>query len=91
MNGKSLGSGGVSVDWPTVFEDGSCKPNFGSLDIDADTDFNLSLRDFDPFPSVSGTHTAGDERRPLRQHEGLHQGRVQDRRAGERDGRQQPA
>ena len=50
----------MGVNWPTVFEADSCKPDFSTLDIDADTDFNLNLKDFDPFPSVSGVHDGGD-------------------------------
>jgi Ca2+-binding RTX toxin-like protein len=57
-NGKTLASGSVAVSWPQVFEDESCTPDFSTIDVDADTDFDLNLRDFDPFPSVSGTHTA---------------------------------
>ena len=48
------------MNWPTVFEANSCKPDFSTLVIDADTDFDLSLKDFDPFPSVSGVHDGGD-------------------------------
>ena len=56
----AFAKGGVGVNWPTVFEADSCKPDFSSLIIDADTDFDLSLKDFDPFPSVSGVHDGGD-------------------------------
>ena len=56
----AFAKGGVGVSWPTVFEADSCKPDFSTLDIDADTDFDLSMKDFDPFPSVSGTHNGGN-------------------------------
>ena len=55
---KTLASGSVAVNWPTVFEADSCTPDFSTLVVDADDDFDVSLRDFDPFPSVTGTHTA---------------------------------
>src|SRR6266511_2055090 len=58
VDGKELASGGVGVNWPTAFKPNSCEPDFSTLSVDADTDFDLSLRNFDPFPSVSGTHTA---------------------------------
>ncbi len=57
VNNKTLASGSVAVNWPTVFEDDSCTPDFSTLVVDADDDFDVSLRDFDPFPSVSGKHT----------------------------------
>jgi Ca2+-binding RTX toxin-like protein len=59
VDGKQLASGGVTVDWPTAFKANTCEPDLSTLDIDADTDFNLNLRDFDPFPSVTGTHNGG--------------------------------
>ena len=58
VDGTDLASGKVAVNWPAVFKAGSCEPDFAALDVAADTDFNTSLKDFDPFPSVSGTHTA---------------------------------
>ena len=57
VDGKTLASGSVAVNWPTVFEDDSCEPDFSTLVVDADDDFDVSLRDFDPFPSVTGKHT----------------------------------
>ena len=61
VEGKVLASGGVAVNWPTVFKANSCEPDFSTLKASADSNFDLSLRDFDPFPSVSGTHTGSTD------------------------------
>ncbi len=58
VDGTTLASGGVAVNWPTAFKPSSCEPDFSTLAVSADTDFDTSLRDFDPFPSPTGTHTA---------------------------------
>ena len=58
VNGQQLASGGVALNWPNVFKSNSCEPDFSTIAVSADSDFNLNLRDFDPFPSVTGTHTA---------------------------------
>ena len=63
VNGSALASGGVAVDWPTVFKADSCEPDLDGLDIAADTDFDLNLKQFDPFPSVSGKHDGGNGER----------------------------
>lgn len=60
LDGAELASGGVSVDWPTVFEADSCTPDFDTLAVDADADFEANLQNFDPFPQVEGTATGGD-------------------------------
>ena len=65
VDGKTLASGCVAVNWPTVFEALRCKPDFSTLVVDADDDFDLSLRDFDPFPSVSGKHTGDGDNEHL--------------------------
>ncbi len=41
-----------------MFEADSCEPDFSALAVSADADFTKNLKDFDPFPSVSGKHTA---------------------------------
>jgi hypothetical protein len=58
VDSQELAGGSITVDWPNVFEADSCVPDFDALDVDADTNFDLNLRNFDPFPSVTGTHTA---------------------------------
>ncbi len=58
VDGKEIASGGVALNWPTAFEPDSCTPDPTTVDVDADTDFNLNLKDFDPFPTVTGKHTA---------------------------------
>ena len=60
VNGSPLASGGVAVDWATVFKADSCEPDLDGLDIAADTNFDLNLKQFDPFPSASGTHDGGN-------------------------------
>jgi len=68
VDGTELASGGVSAGWAKVFKDDSCDLNIDGpqgLQVDADTDFNTSLKDFDPYPSVSGVHDGGDDEENL--------------------------
>ncbi|HSL11509.1 MAG TPA: calcium-binding protein [Actinomycetota bacterium] len=58
IDGKDLASGGVALNWPSAFKAGSCVPDPSTVQVTADTDFNLNLKDFDPFPTVTGKHTA---------------------------------
>ena len=67
VDGTELASGNVAVNWPTVFEADSCEPDFSAIAVSADADFNENLKDFDPFPSVSGKHTADGPPAPATQ------------------------
>ena len=53
---SSFASGTASVNWPTVFKPNSCEPDTSTIAVDADANFDANLKQFDPFPSLTGTH-----------------------------------
>jgi Ca2+-binding RTX toxin-like protein len=55
---QTLAEAGVAVNWPQVFQAGSCEPDRTKLQITPSASFNTDLFHFDPFPSVSGKATA---------------------------------
>jgi len=56
----SFANGTASVNWPNVFKANTCTPDTSGIAVAADGNFDANLKQFDPFPSLTGTHNGTD-------------------------------